>query len=509
MTIARLNNKFLVALIGCLPLIGVQCAGVVAHAQTFELPSIGSPADALLPKTEEARIGRAMMRMFHDQGRIVQDPELTEYINDLGHTLVGHASTGDQEFEFFIVNDSSINAFALPGGYIGVHTGLLQLTRDEAELASVLAHEIAHVTQRHIARTIHDNSRQSLFTMAAMLGAIAVGAATNAGGEVLEGALATSQAVAAQNQINFTRGYEYEADRIGIATLANAGFDVDAMADFFARMGRKTNNSLIPGAQFEYLRTHPVSSSRTAEAKSRAARYPDFARPNSTGYELMKARTHALFLDTPERATAFFARDPEPQEKDTSLRAVRYGRALAAMRDNRPADAEALFEELIEKQHKVIPYHIGLALAQAANDQVVSSLETFERAQELFPRNVPLTIRHAEVLLETNQAAKAHELLLDLLNNVPPTPEQVRLIARAAIDAEQTAEAHYYMAEYNIMTGNLVQAVILLRRGANLSQTTPIQRARFLARADFVSDYLSEDQKLEVRRDRSARVSAG
>ena len=148
----------------------------------------------------------------------------------------------------------------------------------------------------------------------------------------------------------------------------------------------------------------------------------------------------------------------------------------------------------------MIPYHIGLALAQAANDQVVSALETFERAQELFPRNVPLTIRHAEVLLETNQAVKAHELLLDLLNNVPPTPEQIRLIARAAIDAEQT--------EYNIMTGNLVQAVLLLRRGANLSKTTPIQRARFLARADFVSDYLSEEQKLEVRRERSARVSA-
>ena len=135
------------------------------------------------------------------------------------------------------------------------------------------------------------------------------------------------------------------------------------------------------------------------------------------------------------------------------------------------------------------------------------ALATFDEAQRLFPRNVPLTIRHAEALLATNQPDKAHELLLDLLNNVPPTPEQVRLISRAAIDAGQVAEAHYYMAEYNIMTGNLVQAVILLRRAARLPEATEIQRARFLARADFVSEYLSDEQRLEVRRDPSASVA--
>lgn len=476
-----------------------------AIAQGFDLPNIGSPADALLPKTDEARIGRQMMRMFHQRGVVVQDPELTEYINDIGYELVGHTNNGDYEFEFFIVEDPSINAFALPGGYIGIHTGLLQLTRSEDELASVLAHEIAHVTQRHIARTIHDNSRASIFTMAAMLGAIAVGAASGAGGEVMEGAIAATQAASIQSQINFTRGYEYEADRVGISTLAASGFDANAMADFFARMGRRTNSSLSSGAQFEYLRTHPVSSSRTAEAKARAARYAPSTRENSIGYELMKARTFALFADTPERAEAYFINQDGEQSND---RALLYGRALAAMRANRADEAEAIFEALIEGQHKVTTYHIGLALAQAANDDIAASLETFERAQRLFPRNVPLTIRHAEVLLETNQPTKAHELLLDLLNNVPPTPEQVRLIARAAIDAEQVAEAHYYMAEYNIMTGNLVQAVVLLKRGAALRETTPIQRARFLARADFVTEYLSEEQKLEVRRESRPSLAA-
>lgn len=478
---------------------------MMVSAQTFNLPDIGSPADALLPRTEEARIGRQLMRMFHQQGRIVQDPELTEYINDIGHELVGNANNGDYSFEFFVVNDPSINAFALPGGFIGIHTGLIELTKSEDELASVLAHEIAHVTQRHIARTIHDNSRASIFTIAALLGAIAVGAAAGASGEVIEGALATSQAISIQNQINFTRGYEYEADRVGIATLGASGFDATAMANFFERMGRRTNNSLSPGPQFEYLRTHPVSSSRTAEAKARAGRFQVSDRQNSLNYSLMKARSLALFSDTPEAALAMFQGDDSDANDD---RAQLYGRALAAMRDNRPDIAVDIFERLIEGQHKVIAFHTGLALAQTAADMEVSALETFERAQKLFPRNVPLTIRHAEVLLETNQASKAHELLLDLLNNVPPTPEQIRLIARAAIDAEQIAEAHYYMAEYNIMIGNLVQAVVLLRRGAGLPKTTPIQRARFLARADFVGEYLTEEQKLEVRQERRRSFAA-
>lgn len=467
-----------------------------AGAQEFELPSIGSPADALLPRNEEARIGRRMMRMFYQQDLVIDDPELTEYINAIGNELVGHANNGDYQFEFFVVADPSVNAFALPGGFIGVHTGLIQLTRNEDELASVLAHEIAHVTQRHIARTIHDNSRASIMTIAAMLGAIALGAA-GASGEIVQGAIASTQAAAIQSQINFTRGYEYEADRVGIATLSQAGFAPDAMADFFARMGRRTNNSLNQSLnQFEYLRTHPVSSSRTAEAKARARRLqPDNVREDSVSYGLMKARTHALFSETTSIALAYFQDDSDASE---------YGRALIAMADDEPEKARAIFEALIEDQQEVIPYHIGLALAEVAADDLPGALDTLEKAQRLFPRNVPLTIRHAQVLLDSGNAEAAHALLLDLLNIVPPTPEQVRLIARAAIDSGQTAEAHYYMAEYNIMTGNLVQAVILLRRASQLAGVTPIQRARFLARADFVSEYLSEAQRLEVRRDRGS-----
>ena len=476
----------------------------VSPAQDYGLPSIGSPADALLPRTEEARIGRSLMRMFYQRGLVVEDPELTEYINAIGHELVGHANNGDYEFQFFIVRDPSINAFALPGGFIGVHTGLIEATSSESELAGVLAHEIAHVTQRHIARTLQDNSRASMVTLAALLGAIIIGAATGAGGEVMESAVATSQAVQIQNQINFTRGYEYEADRIGISTLADAGFEIGAMADFFATMGRRTNNSLYP--QLEFLRTHPVTSSRIAEARSREAKYDKQTHEDSLGYRLVKARIVALFRDTPEDAAAYFANRDGREEGDAEV----YGRALAALRANDAALAERLFEELIANQEKVIAYHVGLAQAQAANDQARKARETFANAQALFPRNVPLTIRHAEMLIDQGHASKAHALLLDLLNQVPPTPEQVRLIARAAIAAGEVPEAHYYMAEYNIMTGDLIRAIVLLKRGADMPEATPIQRARFLSRVNFISEFLSEEQQRELRREsRSGLAMAG
>ena len=174
------------------------------------------------------------MQQIRTSGRLIEDPQITEYINDIGHRISAQSNDGDYKFTFFVINDPNINAFALPGGYIGVHTGLLEATRSEDELAGVLSHEVAHVTQRHIARAIHANSRQSILTTAIMLGAILVGAASGgAGGDAMQGAIAVAQGTAAQQQINFTRNNEYEADRIGISALVEAGFDPQGMASFF------------------------------------------------------------------------------------------------------------------------------------------------------------------------------------------------------------------------------------------------------------------------------------
>lgn len=476
---------------------GLTLAALSSVAQV-NLPDIGSPADAVLSKSEEARLGRAIMAHIRQSGDVVEDPLVTEYVNEIGHRIAAQAnSDGIYKFTFFVVDNPAINAFALPGGFIGVHTGLLEATRNEDELAGVLAHEVSHVTQRHIARSIHANSRQSIMTMAIMLGAI-LAAAAGADGDVVQAGLAAAQGSAAQQQINFTRSNEYEADRVGIAALANAGFDPQGMASFFEVISRGETRPMEYRAP-EFLRTHPVSSARIAEARSRARNFPAVHTNDTVNYGVARVRILIASMNTSEEAVRYFEREPYENQSDIQ----RYGRAVAYLRHGRNAEATRILEELANKNPEVIAYHIGLADAQLAMEAVDLSVDTFERARELFPRNVPLVIHYAEALLKLGQAEKAHDILLDLLNNVPPTPEQVRLIARAAIDAGEVAEAHYYMAEYRFMIGDLVGGVNFLRRGLQVPDIEEIQRIRFEARIDFIREFMSEEQLAQMARTRS------
>ncbi len=465
-----------------------------AGADDFDLPDIGSPADAVLSKSDEARLGRAIMAQIRMSGQVVEDPIVTEYINEIGSRIAAQSNNGDFRFNFFVVDDPRINAFALPGGYIGVHTGLLEATRNEDELAGVMAHEVAHVTQRHIARAIHANQRQSLVTTALMLGAIILGAA-GGDSEVIEAGIGVAQGTAIQQQINFTRSNEYEADRIGISALADAGFDPYGMASFFEVMARQQSPDLNRRAP-EYLRTHPVTNTRVAEARNRAANYPRIQSVDSASYGIARMRMKVSSYDTTEEAVAYFETRDYVNQNDTE----RYGRAVAYQRDGRHLEANRIFNDLIERDKTIIAYHIGRGETELALEQYDLGTQTFEQAVALFPRNVPLVIHYSEWLMRLGQPGKAHALLLDLLNNVPPTPEQVRMIARAAAAEGDNAEAYYYMSEYHLMTGDLVEGINFLRQALRLPNLQEIQRIRFEARIDFIREYMTEEQLRQIQR---------
>ena len=472
-----------------------------AGADDINLPDMGSPADAILNSSEEAQIGRMIMRDIRMSGRVVEDPLITEYLNDVGSRIAAQTNDGEHRFTFFAVEDPRINAFALPGGYIGIHTGLLEATRNEDELAGVLAHEIAHVTQRHIARAIHANSRQSLLTTAVMLGAIIV-AAAGGGGDAVQGAVAVAQGTAVQQRINFTRSNEYEADRIGIAALAEAGFDPYGMASFFEVLSRMQTTSPEMRAP-EFLRTHPVTTARIAEARSRARAYPAVHSEDSKSYGIARMRTIVSRFDTPEEAVAHF----EVRDYDNESEIERYGRAVAYQRAQNHFEALKILEDLLEDDQSVIAYHIGLGQTLVALDQYSDALRVFERAVELFPRNVPLVIEYGDRLLELGQPEKAHAMLLDLLNNVPPTPDQVRLIARAASQAGEDAEAYYYLAEYRLMIGDLAGGIGYLQQALRLPELQEIQRARFEARIDFIREFMTEEQLKRMQSSRPVGVA--
>jgi predicted Zn-dependent protease len=473
-----------------------------AGADDIKLPDMGSPADAILSANDEARIGQAIMRDILRSGQVVDDPIVNEYINTVGNKVAAQTNEGNHNFTFFVIEDPRINAFALPGGYIGVHTGLLEATRSEDELAGVLAHEVAHVTQRHIARAIHAGSRQSILSTAIMLGAILAGAAGGSS-DVMQAGMAVAQGTAAQQRINFTRSNEHEADRVGIAALADAGFDPYGMASFFDVMSRQ--NSRAPDDRAPaFLMTHPVTSARIAEARDRARSYPQIRSDDSISYSIAKIRLIVDRFETPREAVAYFEMRPYQNQNEFE----RYGRLLAYMRDGRYYEALDIIDNLMEKNPKVIAYHIALGNLQVQLQRYGDALKTFEDAVALFPRNVPLIIAYSERLLELDNPVKAHAMLLDLLNNVPPTPNQIRLIARAASEAGENAESLYYLSEYRLMMGDLVGGITHLQQALRLPDLKEIQRIRFEARIDFIREYMSEEQLRYMQRDRPSGMSA-
>ncbi len=469
-----------------------------AGADDIQLPDMGSPADAVFSKSDEARMGRAIMRDIRRSGQVVEDPLVNEYINEIGNKVAAQTNEGDHNFTFFVIEDPRINAFALPGGYIGVHTGLLEATRSEDELAGVLAHEVAHVTQRHIARAIHASSRQSIISTAIMLGAILAGAA-GGGADVVQAGMTVSQGAALQQQINFTRANEHEADRVGIAALADAGFDPYGMASFFDVMSRQ--NSRAPEERApEFLMTHPVTASRIAEARDRARSFAKITSDDSIGYGISRIRLIVDRFETSKQAVAHFERRPYQLQNDLE----RYGRLLAYLRDGSYFKALDIIEFLVDKNPDVIAFHIALGDAQMLLQRHDDAIKTFEDALRLFPRNVSVVVAYAQRLLELDRPGQAHEILLDLLNNLPPTPSQIRLIARAANQAGKDAEALYYLSEYRLIIGDLVGGITYLQQALRLPDLQEIQRIRFEARIDFIREFMTEEQ---LRRMQSSRAT--
>jgi predicted Zn-dependent protease len=480
------------------------CVSLVAPAPLFaqqvepeineQLPDMGTAAQSTLSLEDEYSLGRMVMRGLRESGRVIEDPELSEYLQSLGLRLSSQAHDGNRNFNFFVVKDPAINAFALPGGFIGVHAGLLMETDSESELAGVLAHEVAHVTQRHIARSIQNQSRASLVSTAAMLAAILIGAAGGGGSNATMGAISAAQGLAVQNQINFTRENEYEADRVGIGIMAQAGFDPSGMPKFFETMGRRTQ--LGPDQVPELLRTHPVTSARIAESKARAAQYPAIEAHDSLSYSLMKERLRVLATPAGQDARDYYASVIE-NEADASEAQV-YGRALAQVQAGDAAAAIPTLERMRAEQPQVLQFHTALGQAQLAAGDVKGALDTLEKARVLAPRNVPVTVRYAEALMRSNRPKRAHEVLLDLFNNVPPSQEQIRQTAMAANAAGDVADAYSYMAEYHLMSADLPLAINQLELALSVPNLTEVQRQRFVARlAELRSALPKERQRLE------------
>ena len=459
-----------------------------------DLPDMGSPSAAILSQSDEYRLGAMVTRELRDQNALMEDPEVSEYLQSVGMRLASQSAQGGRDFHFFVIKDDSINAFAVPGGFVFVHEGLVLATQSESELASVMAHEIAHVTQHHIARQIRAQSQQSMTSVAAILAAILLGAI--GGGQAMEGGIAAAQGLAAQQQINFTRDNEMEADRVGIGYLAGAGYDANAMGSFFETMSRHEGlaATYIPAMLID----HPVTTDRIAQARARAAQFPPRQGEDSPSYALIRERVRVLSTPADIDLVGRYARRIE--QGDTEL-ADHYAYALALTQANRADEAIKVLTPLVQQNPSITLLQVALGQAQAKAGHTKDALATFARAEQLFPRNVPVTVRYAETLMAVGRPMDAHNMLLDLFNNVQPTPDQIRLTALAASAAGDAGDAYYYMGEYQISGGDLNLAAQQLQLALASPHLSAIQRARFQARLDEVREVLLASRKRPLASD--------
>lgn len=427
---------------------------LAAGAENIKLPDMGDSSGTLISPVQEKKLGEAFFRSLHSKIKINKDPEIQQYIESIGKRLVTHSDSPSGSFHFFVVLDDRINAFAGPGGYIGVNSGLLLLTESESELASVMAHEIAHVTQRHLNRAFEAASKLSIPTAVASLAAILLGTQSPALGQT---ALVAIYAGNAQFRINFTRDNEQEADRVGMRNLSAANFNPQGMPTFFERLQQSTRyyGQKIP----EFLRTHPVSHSRIADTRGRASEYTYKHYPDSQGYLLSRAKLKVITAKKPEQVLDYF-KTREHQGTKNQQAVTRYGIATAQVALQKYTEAEQIFQQLTAEYPNQPQYVYALATMSINTNNYTTALQLLNEAVLRFPSNDAIKVKYISTLIETRQLDRAKTTLKSLTDIANKRPLFYELMAKIYAKSGQQAQSHRYLAEYYYATDRLSPAIL-------------------------------------------------
>ncbi len=426
--------------------------GTRAAAQA--LPDLGSAGDVVLSPQTERRIGESIVHdiRFRDPAYL-DDPEVVDYLSTLGARLVRANPAARQDFEFFAMRDSVVNAFALPGGFVGVNTGLIQLADSESELASVLAHEIAHVSQRHIARMLGQEQQLQLPMLAALAAAILLGGARP---DLASGAVAAAQAGAVQTQLGYSRDFEREADRVGLRTLEAAGFDPRAMATVFEKLQRATRvseDATLPG----WLRTHPMTVERIADAQNRAANMPYRQRVDTLDFQLVRAKLRVNAAE-PANAVAYF-RAALREQRYASEAAARYGLAAALLRQGKSAEALAEMARLRAASAASPMIELLDAQAKQAAGQRAAADALLAKASERYPESRALAYARVSALQDEGRQQAALEVLREALRAYPRDARLYTMQAQAYAALGRRLLQHQAQGEAYALQGSLPAAI--------------------------------------------------
>jgi predicted Zn-dependent protease len=511
-------------------------ASPATHAQDTGLPDIGSSAEELLTPAEETEIGAYTLYQLRRYGYVLEDPLIDSWLSTVGHRLAAVSDRPEQGFRFFVLRDRQINAFATLGGYVGVNAGTVLAAEREDELAGVLAHEISHVTQRHVLRAVERAKKDQIPIMLATLGVIL--AAQRGGGErddgrgngkgdAIQAAVMAGQGLAAQRQIDYTRSVETEADRVGIQTLYNAGYDANGMGDFFERMERLTRGDSGGYQTPAYLQDHPVTTTRLSEARDRAQKLqrerPVVRSPNTrpslllpwgmtASSEIATARPAPMFDWARERLRVLTARTPEQALREAKAAladagpkasdARRYAVALAQMKVGYPAAADAGLQVLAT--HHPDNAWVGLALAEnafvARNPEL--SKKRYEQMLAAHPDDRAVILSYAETLNAIGGAEagrRAQGILRPLLADNADNPLFQANYARASELAGDTPRAGEAYAEAAWLNGRAEDALNQLTALLKRNDLAYIQRARIEARIAAITPEVLDMRRRKIR----------
>ncbi|WP_282115410.1 M48 family metalloprotease [Pseudoalteromonas arctica] len=442
-------------------------------AQTnFTLPDLGTSALQALPLEKEQAIGEVMMMQIRGSSPVINDPVLDEYLTTIGRKLVANANDVRFPFSFFWINNSEINAFAFYGGHVGVHTGLIAQADNESQFASVLGHEIAHVTQRHLARRIQQQQDNSALTIAGMIaGILATVVAPDAGIAIIS----ASQTQSAFSQLTHSRSAEQEADRIGMQTLNNAGFDPRASSEFLTKLAAQIRYKYKPPA---FLLTHPLPESRVSDVRLRAEQFPVRLMNASLEFNLAKSRVLARYDNKLENAEDLFRK--LLRENTYNNTALKYGLAISLLDQKKLDEAAPILDELLKNDPKNLFYidtHTDLLIAQKKADEAVKFLADLNQYR---PNNQVITLNYANSALEAEQYELAENILKSFLLEKPDHNLGKQLLADAYKKQDKLASYHEANADVLAQYGAYLKAADEVQKALNFVEPTQLVKQQRL-----------------------------
>jgi beta-barrel assembly-enhancing protease len=468
----------------------IQADITLATANDVVLPELGDSSSANFSNQQEYELGRAWLKMFRSQVRTIEDPLLQDYMEYLIYKLASNSPLKDRRLEVVVVDNPTINAFAVPGGVVGVHNGALLYAENEAQLASILGHELAHLSQRHFARGVEQQQQSMLPMMAGMLGALVL--AATARGDAGMAAMAATQAAAQQNQLRFSRENEQEADRVGMATLEKADYDPNAFAGMFENM--LAANRFAGRNPPEFLLTHPLTESRVSDARNRAREYPRKVYVDNLDYQLMRARVEVQLAANNSEALKKFKARIKGQSRNSE--ADRYGLALAFLQAGQLKDAHEQLDPLLQKDPRRLVYIVtdaDIDIAAGENERAIAKLQA---QLHLNPGNYPLSMAYADALMKANQPQVAETVLEEQAKSRPSDPYVWYELAEMHGLAGNILGVHQARAEYFVLNGVLDKAEQQLNYALRLVKGDQITKAKINERIRQIKTLREQMEKM-------------